>query len=175
MVMICLKLWDSSSQLAWPSNCKSHLSPERLISPYRRFLEEALFVPFEIMGVASPAVRSLIVFEEQFKENVHRYMSNITLKRGCLDESCSYSRRRVRAASVEIHSRNFDVHSATLTVDARFVGLRRLLHERPIASGALGIAITALSMFVLAAVFGRRIMSHAVRLVVTTRNVQVLS
>ena len=65
---------------------------------------------------------------------------------------------------MEIHSRYFDVHSATLSVDARFVGLRRFLHERPVASGAFGIALTALSMFVLAAVFGRRIMTHVVRL-----------
>ena len=72
MIMICLNVWDASSQLARPSTCKSHLSPERLISPYRRFLEEVLFVPLEIVGVASPAVRSFIVFEEQFKENVHR-------------------------------------------------------------------------------------------------------
>ena len=72
MVMICLNLWDSSSELARPTTCRSHLSPERLISPYRRFLEEVLFVPFEIVGIVSPAVRSRVVFEEQFKENVHR-------------------------------------------------------------------------------------------------------
>ena len=73
--------------------------------------------------------------------------------------------RRVRAASVEIHSRYFDVQSATLSVDTHFVGLRRFLHERPVASGALGIALTALSMVVLVAVFGRRIMTHVVRFV----------
>ena len=66
---------------------------------------------------------------------------------------------------VEIHSRYFDVHSAALTVDAHFVGLRRFLHERPVASGALGVAFTALSMAVLVAVFGRRIVTHVVRLV----------
>ena len=70
--------------------------------------------------------------------------------------------RRVRAASVELHSRYFDVHTATLSVDTHFVGLRRFLHDRPIASGALGIALTALSMVVLVAVFGRRIMTHVV-------------
>ena len=74
MVLICLNLLDSSSQLVRPSICKSHLSAERLISAYRRFLEEVLFVPFEIVGVVSPSVRSLIVFDEHFKENVHRYV-----------------------------------------------------------------------------------------------------
>lgn len=75
MVLICLNLWDSSSLLVRPPTCKSHLSTERLISAYRRFLEEALFVPFEIMGVVSPSLRSLIVFDELFKENVHRYLN----------------------------------------------------------------------------------------------------
>ena len=74
MVLICLNLVDSSSLLVRPSICKSHLSAERLISAYRRFLEEMLFVPFEIVGVVSPSVRSLIVFDEHFKENVHRYV-----------------------------------------------------------------------------------------------------
>ena len=83
MVLICLNLLDSSSMPVRPSICKSHLSAERLISPYRRFLEELLFVPFEIMGVVSPSVRSLIVFEEHFKENIHRYLNqNITDQTG---------------------------------------------------------------------------------------------
>ena len=80
--------------------------------------------------------------------------------------SFDFAHRKVRAVSVELHSRYFDVHTATLTVDTRFVGLRRFLHERPMASGALGIAFAALSMFVLVAVFGRRIMTHVVRFVI---------
>ena len=80
MVLICLNLLDSSSLPVRPPICKSHLSAERLISPYRRFLEELLFVPFEIMGVVSPSVRSLIVFEEHFKENIHRYLNLVIVK-----------------------------------------------------------------------------------------------
>ena len=72
MVLICLKLWDSSSLPARPPVCRSHLSAERLLSAYRRFLEELIFTPFEVMGIVSPSVRSLIVFHEQFKDNVHR-------------------------------------------------------------------------------------------------------
>ena len=73
MVLICLHLWDLSSIPVRSPICKSHLSAERLISIYRRFLEEMLFVPFEIVCFVFPSVRSPIVSDEHFKENVHRY------------------------------------------------------------------------------------------------------
>ena len=72
MVLICLTLWDSSSLPAGPPVCRAHLPAERLLSAYRRFLGELIFTPLEVVGVVDPSVRSLIVFHEHFKDNVHR-------------------------------------------------------------------------------------------------------
>ena len=161
--------------------CTSADSPIRIIALYRiRF--EAIFcsflfwnyyfigchaahMPSRFCQACSCSSRILLIWEHSNKSQ-----QNVVSNRTC--RPVLY--RKVRAASVEIHSRHFDVHSAALSVDARFVGLRRLLHEWPVASGVFGLAFTALSVAALLAVLGRRVMTDVVRLAALLTSEMVL-
>jgi hypothetical protein len=69
----------------------------------------------------------------------------------------------VESARLEIHSRFFEVESASLCVSARFVGLRQFLYHHPVLSGLIGIAITAVTMLAVLGVYGGRVVKSGVR------------